>query len=76
MKTIFSDPAAHDVTRIEAEVLTLGPACLHLTLTGRSKFIGDRKGEIEIYGPIAMAPKFQAVADAINAVFETAEIES
>lgn len=69
MNTIFSDPAAHDVTRIEAEVLTIGPACLRLILTGRSQFIGDRKGEIEIYGPLAMAPKFQAIADAINAVF-------
>ena len=69
MQTIFSDPAAHDVTRIQAEVLTIGPACLRLTLSGRSPFVGDRKGDIEIYGPIAMAPQFQAIADAINATF-------
>ena len=75
MNSIFCEPSAHDVRAIGARVIRSQDfACLRLNLEGQG-IGGAREGQFEIYGPADMADKFQTIAAAINAAFETVEVE-
>jgi hypothetical protein len=76
MNTIFNEPAAHNVSHIEAEAIhharyreDRGFVRLTLKLSGLQ---GDKpvEGEFDIYGPAEVAERFRAVAEAINKAFD------